>query len=116
MALALALPLPLPLTLTLALPGAPVLGDALYADAAAAALEARAYLRAAANPHPDPDRDPDPDPHQERAYLHAAALRLPASTALVSADDLDAISAGQIATSDGEMAISAGTHGHAGFV
>ena len=43
---------------------------------------------------------------QERAYLHAAALRLPASTALVSADDLDAISAGEIAT-------SAGTDGHA---
>ena len=47
-------------------PGAPVLGDALYADAAAAARE-------------------------QRAYLHAAALRLPASRALVSADDLDAM-------------------------
>ena len=42
--------------------GAPVLGDALYADANAARRE-------------------------ERAYLHAAALRLPTSPALVSAEE-----------------------------
>ena len=104
--------------------GSPVLGDALYADASAAAQEVRDA--AASPPHPpargrEPSRGVDastPRPSatdvqspavlspQERAYLHAAALRLPATRALVSSDDLDAIS-------EGEMASSAATDGNA---